>query len=222
MRQALITGLLVVCSIAHFSSDTFAQEPANNATITLSGKVASIASGDEFILDYGDGTIKVDTNDAWPNIFKRDAYRVDEILQEGERVWVSGKIDHNWFSSNELDAYTLWQTENGRTIVYKSLPSNKETEFPDGGVLPEEGTAIVTGTISKVVGSHDYLLQYGSSPNDTIQVDVSHIGGIEANAYQVGDRVTVSGRMDQRLLSRREIDASYIKRVDQARGGVRS
>lgn len=71
----------------------------DGAYVTLSGTVGKIVDGDEFELRHGKGTIMVDTNDDWPNLFDNNA---GQILKTGDKVRVSGEVDDNLFTKKEM------------------------------------------------------------------------------------------------------------------------
>jgi len=86
--------------------------------ITIAGTVAKITDADEFDLNYEGGTIHVDTNDAWPNIFKKDANNATKQLAVGDHVVVDGRIDNNFFAKREIDAKSLRFEQGGQIFTY--------------------------------------------------------------------------------------------------------
>jgi uncharacterized protein YdeI (BOF family) len=91
----------------------------DNGMISLTGTVERVINNDEFDLSYGGGVIRVDTNDAWPNLFKRDANTAARQLSVGDRVSVMGKIDNNFFTKREVDAYSLRHEQGGEIFNYE-------------------------------------------------------------------------------------------------------
>jgi uncharacterized protein YdeI (BOF family) len=91
----------------------------DNGMISLTGTVERVVNNDEFDINYGGGTMRVDTNDAWPNLFKRDANVAGKQLSVGDRVYVMGKIDNNFFTKREIDAYSLRHEQGGEIFNYE-------------------------------------------------------------------------------------------------------
>ena len=204
-------GMAVVLSIpaAHAASPQAAKD---DSYVTVAGTVAAIGSGDEFELNYGTGSIKVDTNDAWPNLFKTEANNAGKYLKEGDHVVVNGIIDDNWFARKEIDAHSLRFQNGGQIISYNRDEKNHyNLTDKDNALLKDEGTVRVSGVISRVEDSDSYILR--TSGQGTLEIDASDIAENTRKSIKTGDRVVVTGELDETLFNEREIEATSLERV---------
>lgn len=182
--------------------------------VTLSGTVGKILSGDEFELRYGSGTIKVDTNDYWPEIFNPsgDASNMAYRMKTGDKVTVSGRVDKSWLTANEIEAETISYRSGSSITTYRN--PNLQSNWLDRNLdyFREGGRMSLAGKITQVVNDHEFILQYGGG--NTIQVDTDGIDLRKSNPFAVGERVTVYGTYDKGLTERNEIQAEAIDRSD--------
>lgn len=179
----------------------------DDSYVTLSGTVGGVSDKDEFTLNYGGGTIKVDTNDAWPNLFNRDANNATRYIREGDRVVVTGKVDDNWFTQRELDAYSLRHQRGSEVFNYEAERRSAAAPAIKDDMLDDKGSVTITGTVSKVEDNGRYLVRYPGKMT-AIRVDASALK--EAGPFNVGDRVTVTGPLTDTLFTRKEIKADGI------------
>ncbi|MBI1301759.1 MAG: NirD/YgiW/YdeI family stress tolerance protein [Alphaproteobacteria bacterium] len=181
----------------------------HNDYVTLSGSVARIMDGDEFELNYGSGMIKVDTNDTWPELFKAETNRVTNMLKTGDRVTVTGRVDKNWLTANEIEAEVI-SLSNGNSIVTYRNPASRNSWLDRNlDYFREGGRMSLTGTVTEVKNDHEFILQYGGG---TIQIDTDGVNIPSASRIAVGERVTVYGTYDKGLFERNEIQAEAIDR----------
>ncbi len=184
----------------------------DNSYVTISGTVAEVLDADEFTVNYSGGTIKVDTNDAWPNLFRKEAL---EMLKPGDRVTITGKVDDNLFARKEIDASSISHQGKTYSRVYSQTPY--DTAYY--GYWPYYGwddkmyndNVSISGTVSRVIDDDEFEMKYGTG---TVKVDTSALN-VDANRLlQVGDRVMVYGDMDDNWFSKRELDADYLVRTN--------
>jgi len=168
------------------------------------------------MLRYKGGTIKVDTNDYWPNLFSADAA---EALRTGDRVMVTGLVDDNFFTAKEIDANNITLQGKNYSRVY-SYNSNNTTYWPyyygqDQNM--SDGRIALTGRVSKILPNDSFELSYGTQ---TIKVDAKDINVMQKSAVKTGDRVTVYGDIDESWYGKQQLDADYLVRTStyQARG----
>jgi uncharacterized protein YdeI (BOF family) len=183
----------------------------HNDYVTLSGTVGKVLSGDEFELNYGAGMIKVDTNDAWPELFQQDRDKAAYRVKTGDRVTVTGRVDKNWMTANEIEAETITYGSGAMTTTYRH-PKMRGTWFERNlDYFREGGRMSLTGTVTEIKNDHEFILQYAGG---TMQVDTDGIAIPSANRIAVGERVTVYGTYDKGLTERNEIQAEGIDRSD--------
>jgi len=173
--------------------------------IRLNGTVSSV-SDEEFTLDYGKDKITVETDD-----FPAGTSRA---LKKGDRVMVSGRIDDNFFTSKDIVASSVRIQSTGKTLAAtnRTAMTGGRSGFPDNGKDAskhyEDGDWVsLTGKVSKMDGD-DFTIQTGTR---SLAVDASDVEDFERNRLRVGDRVSVSGEMDDAgLFDGREIEASSV------------
>lgn len=193
----------------------------NDAYVTISGTVASIEEDDEFVLNHKGGQIEVDTNDAWRNLFKRDAANAAKALTVGDRVTVTGRIDDDWFGDRELDAYSLRHERGGQVFNYE--PTKRVEGAPDMNMAETQDDRVtLTGTITEVVNNNRYRMRFSSQSAATntqqaatIEIDTTGITGGKDQRFNVGDRVTVVGELDDTFFRGREINVDTIRYAGQ-------
>lgn len=194
-----------------------AQDPASRpdeSWISISGTVVDPTSN-SFILDYGDGIITVEMDD-WDNY--SDAYG----LMEGDRVTVYGAIDDDLFETATIEASSVY-VEGLNTYFYASAA---DEEDPLAWTAPWTLTGPVALAQTTVRGrvievdplADDFTMATGSQ---VLQVDADDLGydALDDKGFQqidVGDRVSVTGRIDHDFLEGRELEAERIVTLDDA------
>ncbi len=69
--------------------------------ISLTGDISKIIDDDSFMLNYGNGMIRVDADEI--------EFPKTERLRVGDRVTVKGEIDDNWFGKRTLEAESMYR-----------------------------------------------------------------------------------------------------------------
>lgn len=207
MLPAALAGLMLSASATAYA-DNAATALQNNAFVTLSGTVGEIRDADEFELKYATGTIMVDTNDAWPNLFKQDAIG---ILKPGDRITVSGRVDENFFTKKEIDATAI--SHRGQTYTRGKYDAAAYGYWPFYGWNNRDydDNVTLTGRVNKIIGDDEFEMSYGEG---FVRVETKGVNFPDADRLRVGDQVTVSGEMDHKWFGKRELDAEYIVRSD--------
>ena len=179
--------------------------------VTLSGTVGKITDGDEFELRYSNGTIMVDTNDHWPNLFDKNA---SQILKTGDRIQVSGEVDDNFFAKKEIEATRItYQGENHSRTYWSEEDYNDNSDYLTYGDRHyREGEDItLTGTVGKTMDGQEFMLNYVGG---SIKVDADDLRMEKTNRLRTGDRVIVMGEIDDDWFEKREIEADRIVRMN--------
>lgn len=115
---------LAMLSTGHaFSRQSDPYLKANNTWISISGTVKTV-SPDIFLLDYGDGIIKVEMDDGDRDA---DAYK----LIEGDTVTVNGMIDDDFYEATKIEAASVYVEKLG-TYFYAS--SVDEEDYAVSGI----------------------------------------------------------------------------------------
>ena len=187
----------------------------NNSYVTLSGVVGEVTEGDEFELRYGGGTVMVDTNDTWPDLFKKDA---SMFIKTGDRITVTGRVDANFFDKKEIEAYRLtvhndnyYRTYTNNDYAPSYQPDTQYYYYPyDADNSLDDKTVSMTGQVSAVGGNDDFMLRYGDRE---IKVDTDKLNFTDASRLTVGDIVTVYGNLDKDWFNKTEVEATKIVRT---------
>lgn len=183
----------------------------NDAFITLSGTVKEVTDEDAFQLQYAEGTIKVDTNDAWPDLFQENA---TSLLRTGDNVTVTGKVDNNLFTANEVEAYQLTVNGPNYNRVYTNNefgPDNDSSYVASYGAygagLEDDQKVRLSGEVSRLVDNESFMLRYGTGE---ITVNAADVKFSDAARLAVGDEIVVFGEVDKGLFSKKTLDANRI------------
>ena len=186
---------------------------AGESMVSLSGQASNIQEN-EFELSTGDGSITVEVDNwVWDN-------RLDEQIQNGERVTVRGEIEEGWFTDRELEADSIYLEEDNQYLYLqdaedKLTDQNTPSVDSAGFVNGHEDGAYVTsrGTVEDVIGTEFTI----NSQGQKMKVDVSELSAnpLSDDRIEEGDRVSVSGRIDEGFFNTQEIMASNVTLISQ-------
>lgn len=185
----------------------------NNAYITISGTVGNITDDDEFQLNHTGGTVEVDTNDSWPDLF--EASTGTGMLKTGDRVTVTGKVDNNLFSTNEIEAYRITVADSNFSRVYTNdayAPSYAEdyaayNNVAYGAGLEDDQKVRLSGEVSRIIEDDEFMLTYSGGE---IIVDVDDLDFTNAENLAVGDEVVVFGEVDKDWFQDKKVEADRV------------
>lgn len=201
--------LLVVPTQAQDADTTQTPNPylqEDDTWISISGTVGTV-SPQSFTLDYGDGIVMVEMDD-WDA--DADAYKV----ASGDKVTVFGEIDDDFFEATTIEASSVYVEDLG-TYFYASAADEEDTFVTVVTPIAVGGT-VVQGTVTNV-GDGEFVLNTGLRQL-TVEVDEMLYNPLDDEGYQrikVGDRVSVSGTMDNDLFEGRELVAETIVTLDE-------
>ena len=174
---------------------------SNNSWISISGTVKS-AGPDSFLLDYGRGTVDVEMDD-W------DWYAEGYKLLKGDKVRVHGAIDDDADETTKIEASSVY-VQNLGTYFFASSAGEESPYVPYAFDL-DPNTTVVTGTVTSVQG-RTFTLDTGPRQ---LKVDTAGMAynPLDSEGYQrvsKGDRVSVTGRLESTLFSKRELAATSV------------
>ena len=185
------------------ADDAYAKNPyakADDTWISIDGKIESVRA-DAFILNYGDGTVIVEMDDA-------DRYAEGYNLKKGDKVIVSGIIDDDFYEATSIEASSVF-VENLGAYFYASSVDEEDSFITIGPVIISR--TILQGTISSV-DDDSFTLDTGNQKL-TVNVDEMPYNPLDDEGFQQlekGDRVTVTGNMDFEFFEGRVFDAESI------------
>lgn len=196
----ILMAVAVVSGRASFAQDP--REREEGTRISIDGTVDSVTPGG-FLLNYGDGTIKVEMDD--PNEVA-DAYN----LIAGDTVTVYGRIEDDTFDTATINASSVF-IEGIGTFFYGEDESLDETGFLNYRPPEKELDTVLNGFVSSVskdtftldTGARELLVETAEMPNDPLD-DIGY------QKLEVGDRVTVTGDMDTDFIEGRVLEAETV------------
>lgn len=181
------------------------QRAIDGEWLTVNGKVKSI-SGDNFILNYGKGQISVEM-DGW-------AWGGTDELRAGDRVIVSGRMDNDFYEQRKIEASSVFVPRRSEYIY--ANPADEEGgyySYSIGRIGGQIATAqddewiAFTGKVTRVDGD-EITVDTGLR---TVDVDISGTDQVAEMTVDVGDRVSVTGEMDDvDLFDDREVEADSV------------
>jgi uncharacterized protein YdeI (BOF family) len=192
--------------------------PANNpyalsdhSSILLSGVVERVTdTGEDFILNYGNGVINVETADELDALYRGPT----AMLTPGQRVTVSGHIDDDLFEGREIKAHAVNFPETGE--FYSNYAQPQEYYYMTYFV-PQEQQAMVTGTVKQVMPEKDmFTVDYGQGELVVNAGDLSYnpLKDNARNPLEPGDRVILSGQLTDQMFSQRTLSADSVTQLD--------
>ncbi|MBD66328.1 MAG: hypothetical protein CME62_14045 [Halobacteriovoraceae bacterium] len=204
----LLSFILLVGTQAGLAAKEF-KNATDGEYITVSGKVEK-ASGKMFHLKSENKKIKV-TMDNHFDTWAADGFKV----REGDKVVVTGRVDKDLLDNDSLNAGSVY-VQNLGTYFYgdssdKSQTPKLSSSYLSIQDLPENTSVDITGTVSNVSG-REFTVNTGTR---RIQVDTAGMAynpmdNVGLTQIKEGDRVTVSGVVDDKYLDEKELAPGYI------------
>lgn len=199
--QPLAVILLGALMALPLAADDSPYTKADETWVTVSGTVESVTA-DSFMLDYGKGLITVEMDD-------RDRDADGYKLMKGDKVNVSGRIDDDFYEKTTIEAGSVYVEKLG-TSFYASALDEEET-YVDVYSPIVISQITVRGVVTEVSGE-EFVLDTGSRKL-TVEVEEMPTNPLDDEGYQkieVGDRVSVTGEMDDDLFEGKELVADFI------------
>lgn len=207
-KQTILTATGVLALSSFFTFPAQAVNPyyySNRDPILITGKVIS-NSGDVFQLDYGTGAVIVELDD-WDSLHNE----ADKLLN-GETVTVSGKIDNDLFEKHSIEAGTVYVHD--RNIFYYGSEIDEEGPanlYSYSFNAPEGSLISASGSVKNISG-REFTLDTGFG-DITVDTDKMIYNPLDDEGFQqidAGDRVSVSGILDDGFFEGRHIEADNI------------
>ncbi|KFZ32065.1 hypothetical protein IDSA_05170 [Pseudidiomarina salinarum] len=198
--------LVAVISSVLLCAPAWSQDPSqqpDDSWIQISGTVESVAT-DSFTLDYGDGTITVEMDDA-----DRDASAYQ--LLPDDKVTVSGLIDDHFYETTTIDARSIY-VQNIGTTFYASVVDEDTPRFMLSAPV-EIAEATVHGTVTSVDPEANEFTINSAARLMTVKTDKMSYDPLDEEGYQqikVNDVVSVSGQINNDLFEGQVLEAEYV------------
>lgn len=210
MKQHLLAIALTGVFAASTAYAQAPQEQSENSWISISGQVTN-PTEDGFTLNYGEGEIPVNINDApW--------YDIKGPFAEGARVSVYGEIDQDESAETSIEANSVFVESVGR------LFSPTETIYGPPEIIPvvpvRVGDFTYTGRVG-TIGENAFTIDTGRRQ---LTIDISEMANNPlddqgALRLKQGDMVMVYGVLDAKLGASRTVTADSIITIDNRSGG---
>jgi uncharacterized protein YdeI (BOF family) len=215
---------LALASTALFGIQTAAaqtNEPLaayeDDAQIIVSGTVSNL-SDDEFVLNVDGNAINVDFGEwdllADPNL--------RNYMQNGQNVVVSGEVDKDWFSDDEIEAENIYFSQNYSYYYIDDSQPAYNTSFSNNNNAMTDGSYVSTrGEITEISGREMTINSDGTSMKvDTAEMDYNPMAQELGMGLEVGDRVFVTGQIDDAFFDSKELSAESLIVINQASRGT--
>ncbi len=173
----------------------------NNSWISISGSVNSV-NPDSFILDYGDGVIKVEMDDGDRDA---DAYK----LLAGDKVTVNGMIDDDFYETTKIEASNVYVENLGATFFASAVDEEDYMVTVNTPIIIPSTT--LQGTVTAVVND-EFTVDTGLQ-STIVDVEKMVYNPLDKEGYQrieVGDYVRVTGTMEKDFFETRKLKAETI------------
>lgn len=208
MKFILITALAL-----SFGASAALKNAVNGEAVVLSGKVTSV-SPDAFKVKVKNDTVTVEMDD-WDA--DADGYK----LVKGDNVVVSGMVDHDFLEKKTVEASTVY-VKNLDTYFFASSydeevdPYIVTATYSVVGDLPENASADLQGKVVTIKG-REFVVDTGLRKITVDTKDLLYNPMDDAGVTQIdmGDRVRVSGVVDDDFFDENEVSANFLMELDQ-------
>lgn len=189
--------------------------------IVVTGNILSVSEG-ELMLNYAGRKVKIEF-DKWP----WEGKDMEKYFEVGQKVTVSGRVDKDWFSSNEIEAnniylddqyvYYYWLDQS--PAYYLNIgPTNME-KSANGLAGGDVGGASfsVSGEI-KAIHGREFTLQSGEEKFtvDTESLGYNPLDNVGLQQLRVGDHVYVFGDVDAKFFDEKRFSADSVITLQSA------
>ncbi len=200
----LLVSLSFIAAGLFLTNSAMAKNPytkPDNSWISISGTVNSV-NPDSFILDFGDGVIKVEMDDGDRDA---DGYK----LMAGDKVTVNGMIDDDFYETTKIEASNVY-VENLGTTFFASADDEEDYMVTVTTPIVVPSTTL-QGTVTAVVDD-EFTMNTGLQ-STIVDVEKMVYNPLDNEGYQrieVGDYVRVIGTMEKDFFETRKLKAETI------------
>lgn len=172
--------------------------------VALNGQVIAHTPS-QFTLDYGEGTILVETDD-WDSL--GDGWGINE----GDKVTVYGAVDDGFYQSKRIEAGSVYIKDSNTMI---SAPSSADEELMPVTYtyfsVPADYDLQVAGTVTSV-SDRNFTIDTGKRKLtiDTLDMGYNPLDNIGVQQIIKGDFVSVSGDLNTSMFDDALITAKSI------------
>lgn len=183
----------------------------NGEFVTLTGKVSDVKA-DSFSLTNNGNKILVEMDDysSWVS----DGFK----LVNGDQVVVTGKVDKDFLEKKKVEAGSVY-VKNINTYFFANSDDEEDyltipATYSLVGTLPEGAQIDLQGKITSVQG-REFTVDTGIRKIvvDTQSLTYNPMDQKGFTKLSIGDRVKVSGRVEDNLFETKEVAASYVSEL---------
>lgn len=203
LKTLLLSSVLISGSaVANFASKT------DGEAITISGKVSNVKAH-SFTLKTGDRDILVEMDDH--SNWIADGFK----LVNGDEVVVTGRVDQDFLEKKKIEAGSVY-VKNINTYFYASSADEEDYSYIPMTygyfkTLPEGAQVDIQGKVTKVDG-RELTVDTGlrKITVDTKSMMFNPLDKTGFTKIDVGDRVRVSGEVQDEFFDSKEVSANSI------------
>lgn len=176
----------------------------DDSYVSVSGEVVS-AGANAFTLDYGEGLITVEMDDY---DFDADA----APLGAGDDVTVYGLVDDDFYEARTIEASSVYNDDTNTFHYASAADEEMDVGLFAYPAMSYEGPGVtLTGTITSVDG-REFVLDSAATEVevDTAGLAYDPLDDEGVQQLDVGDRVSVSGALEQSLFDNTELSADGV------------
>jgi hypothetical protein len=203
-------ALAAALPTAAAAADAMPYAMPDDSWISIDGTI-ELVQPDSFTLDYGDGNIIVEMDDGDRDA---DAYK----LIEGDKVNVIGKVDDDFFEATTIEAMSVYVQKLGTTFYASAV--DEEDVVMTVTVPVDVSDTVVRGNVSSV-GDDQFTVDMEGTEL-TVSTDDLGYDPLDEIGYQrieKGDRVSVSGDMEDQFFGGTRLEANAIVELSDAQPG---
>ena len=199
----LISALVATPALA----SNIASQRDDGSWVVLNGTIASAPASDMFILDYGADTVRVEL-DNW------NWAELPGQVREGDRVRVYGRVDQDTYETASIEADSVYVEDLG--VQFYGATGDEEA-FTGADLSPQPpvrtGDLAVSGRV-KSIDNRTFTIDTGSRELtvDTAMMNYDPLKkpGLRNRSVQIGDLVTVTGKMNAGVFKLRNLKADSV------------
>lgn len=213
-KKTILTGLSILAlsaTTAHAAKDGLVDNYKDGAHVTVSGTVSNLTE-DHFTINHAGKAVKVEYDD-WKDGAVED---LRAYLTNGEKVVVSGEVDKDWFSANELEADNIFfqQKQSYFYIVDTNPAYYYDTE---GTQSPRDGSYVMTRGTVKTLDGDDFIVSSNGMEYriETSALAVNPVTAKDGLTLKKGDRIYVNGEVDDNFFGKKEIEADTVIKINR-------
>lgn len=205
--------IILTCLFTFPFSAPFAalRDKVDGEYVTVSGKVTE-TNPHSFVMKTKNNKVLVEVDDytSWT----ADGFKV--IV--GDQVVVNGKVDKDFLEKKSIEAGSVYVKNIDTYFFSNSADEETSTYITPAysyiGTLPEGAVVDLQGTVTNV-DNREFTVDTGFRKVrvDTDEMAYNPLDNIGFSKIKVGDRVRISGDVEDNLFESKKVDAKYVNKL---------